>query len=236
MKTGKAIPRTANPELQPLEEWEKKLTDVLLNIRNQFLKLGETLYLAQKELSAADYKKLLSYVEQYSLKDADIKSSIAAFLHTRPDLGTEEDHRIDPALVFAGAKNSKILFMDEHDQKRLLSTEKFKTVMSNGKIDREKTWSELSEVQRNTLIGKGGKILTINDQMDQIRGKKNAAIYPLGSIEAQKSGITFSGREGLMNLKGSFTEVAKMILESVCWDQLQAAVEEIQEESEEKVG
>ncbi len=217
--------------LKTLQQWQSQLEQILLNIRAQFLKLGEALYNAQRELSAADYKQLMSYVEQYSLKDADIKSAIAAYLHTRKDLGTENDHRIDPALVFAGAKNSKILFMDEQDQKRLLSDEKFQVIMPNGKPDRAKTWKEMNEVQRNTLIGKGGKILNINEQMDNMRGKKNAAIYPLGSIEAQKSGLTLIGRDGSMHLKVSWTEFAKMLLSAECWDRIVESVEEVRQES-----
>src|SRR5581483_12476427 len=120
-----------------LQEWQSVLEQILLNYRDQFLKLGETLYHAQfcKELSPADYKQLLAYVEQWGIKSADIKSAIAAYLYTRKDLGTEDDQRIDPVLVFAGAKNSKILFMDEQDQQRLVNGEKFEVLMSNGKPD-----------------------------------------------------------------------------------------------------
>lgn len=217
--------------LKTLKQWQDQLEGILLNIREQFLKLGESFYHAFKELSGADYKKLEAYAGQYGLKDADIKSCVAAYLYTRKDLGTETDHRISPELVFAGAKNSKILFMDEQDQQRLVSGEKFQVVMQNGKPDQPKPWSDLTEVARNTLIGKGGKILTVSEQMANMRGKKNAAIYPLGSIEAQKSGLTFIGRDNSMHLKSSWIEVAKMLLLAEhggqsAWDTLSEAVEE----------
>jgi hypothetical protein len=213
-----------------LEQWQNQLDDILLNIRNQFLRLGETLYFAQKELSKADYDKLISYVAQYSLKDADIKSAIAAFLSTREDLGDETDKRIDPALVFAGAKNSKILFMDKQDQKRLLSKEKFEVVMQNGKPDKPKTWNEMNEVQRNTLIGKGGQILSVSEQINNLRGKKNTNISPLGEVLVQGKNIVLVDRDNIVHLTASFAEFARMLFDSEAIDPLDAAVKDFQQE------
>ncbi len=221
----------ATKKLKTVQEWQHLLEQILLDIRRQFIKLGETLYHAQNELSVQDYKKVVSYVEQYSLKDADIKSAIAAYLHEHPDLGTEDDQRIDPALVFAGAKNSKILFMDKQDQQRLLSGEKFQVIMPNGKPDKPKAWKEMNEVQRNTLIGKGGKILSVGAQLDNLRGKDKAALYPLGSIEGEKNRLVFSSRNGSTHLQVSYAEFARMLLAAECWETLTTAVEEVKQES-----
>jgi hypothetical protein len=219
-----------------LEQWEKEADGLLLDIRKNFIKLGEIMFFAQDELEGKDWKVLLDHIKKWGLRDADLRAARASFLYEHPDLGKpdngdDKEERIAPELLFAGAKNSKVLFMDKEDQDRLLSGEKFQTVMSNGKVDKAKAWAELSDPQRNMLIGKGGKILTVAEQQASLTGKKNMGLYPLGSLELIKGNVVCTSRNSDWKLQCSLTDFAKMILkDDGFWDALQEAVDDAQQE------
>jgi hypothetical protein len=188
-----------------LEQWEREVDGLLLDIRRNFIKLGEIMFFAHQDLTAEEYSNFAKHIRQWGLRDADMKAARAAFLYEHPNLGKsdngdDKEERIAPELLFAGAKNSKILFMDKEDQERLLSGEKFQTVMSNGKVDKAKTWNELSDPQRNMLIGKGGKILTVAEQQASL-GRKNVGLYPLGSIELIKENVVCTSRNSEWKFK-----------------------------------
>jgi hypothetical protein len=170
----------------------------------------------------------MSYIRQYSLKDCDVKAAIAAFLYEHPDLGAKEDLRIHPKLLFHGAKNSKILHMDKEDQDRLLSNEKFQVVQPNGKPCEPKTWSELNEVHRNTLIGKGGKILSVQEQLAERPCRKNVAVYPLGSVEKKgQNAQVLVSRDGNMQLQVTWADYTRMLQEADCLEDLKKAIREV---------
>ncbi len=140
-----------------LEKFKEELDDVLLCIRDTFVKLGEKLFEGHEQLKATEYDKLVEYVEKQGIRKSDQRAAVAAFLHGREDLGDEDHERIDPRLVFAGAANSKILSLDKQDQKRLLGNEKFDVLQPSGRAAK-KTWAKMSEQERATLIAKGGRI------------------------------------------------------------------------------
>lgn len=221
-------------------EWQTELDGVLLSIRDQFLKLGEIMHYAYEELAGPEYAELMAYIRKWGLKDADVRAAKAAFLFQHPELGKNEKgqdkqgvERVAPELLFAGAKNSKILNMDKEDQQRLLSKEKFDVVMSNGKVDpTPKSWDELTDVQRNVLVGKGGEIQTVDKQIAAMNGTpKNLGMYPLGSVELTKSGVIFTSRDGKWHLRVSLPDYAKMLLrEKGLWDALKEAVDDAEQE------
>ena len=195
--------------MKTLEQFKQDLDDVVLAIRDNFIRLGEKLYEARSALSAEDYDNLLFYVEKQGIRRSDQRAATAAFLFKHPSVGVEFDHRIDPCLVFAGAKNSKVLAMDKEDQQRLLSNEKFEILQPSGRSEK-KTWVEMTDHERNTLIGKGGKIRTISEQRDSRKPKANITAFPLGSTELASSQIRFISRDGLWHLhstKENFAEI-----------------------------
>lgn len=226
------MPRTK----KSLEQWEKEADGLLLDIRRNFIKLGEIMFFAHQDLTAEEYADFAKHIRQWGLRDADMRAARAAFLYGHPDLGKpdngdDKEERIAPELLFAGAKNSKVLFMDKEDQERLLSGEKFQTVMSNGKVDKAKSWGELSDPQRNMLIGKGGKILTVASQQASLTGKKNMGLYPLGCIELIKENVVCTSRNSEWKLQASLADFAKMILkDDGFWEDLMSAVEDAKQE------
>lgn len=223
-----------------LEQWEREADGLLLDIRKNFIKLGGIMFFAHQDLTAEEYAVFVKHIHEWGLRDADMRAARAAFLYEHPDMGKpdngdDKEERISPELLFAGAKNSKILFMDKEDQERLLSGEKFQTVMSNGKVDKAKSWDELSDPQRNMLIGKGGKILTVPEQQASLTSKKNMGLYPLGSIELIKDNVVCTSRNSEWKLQASLTDFAKMILkDDGFWEDLMSAVEDAKQEAGER--
>jgi hypothetical protein len=219
-----------------LKEWEKDVDGLLLDIRENFIKLGEIIFFAHQDLTAEEYGVFIKHIRQWGLCEADLRAARAAFLYHRPDLGKQNDEeRISPELLFAGAKNSKILFMDKKDQDRLLSGEKFQALMSNGKADKAKSWQELSDLQRNMLIGKGGKILTIAEQMALLTPRRNMGLYPLGSVEMHKDYVICTSRNSDWHLQCSLTEFAKMILANKgFWEALSRTINDVRQQESPK--
>ena len=219
-----------------LRQWEQEVDGLLLDIRKNFIKLGEIMFFAHQDLSGEENDKFLKHIKDWGHRDADLRAARAAFLYQHPELGKpdngdDREERISPELLFAGAKNSKMLFMDKEDQERLLSGEKFQTVMSNGKVDKPKAWKELSDPQRNMLIGKGGKILTVAEQQASLVGHKNMGLYPLGSVELHKQHVVCTSRNNEWKLQASLVDFAKMILaDDGFWESLTSAIDDAQQE------
>jgi hypothetical protein len=114
--------------------------------------LGELLLRASKDLSADEYQELEDYLLTTWTR-ADLRAARAV---ARGDL--------DPALFPAGVRNSKVLSLNDLDQQRLLSDEKFEVWGNDGRI-RSKTWRDMSPDERNRLLGrKGGRIHTLQEQ------------------------------------------------------------------------
>ncbi len=154
------------------KQYQGELDDIIIAVRKDFVRLGEILWDACKMLGSHDYSKLQDYVMKQGVKKTDQRAAIAAFLFKNPKVGDETELRIDPRLIFAAGGNSKVLSLDKEDQDRLLSEETFFVLQPSGKSPK-KTWGEMTDHERNMLLGKGGKIRTINEQRDATFQKKN---------------------------------------------------------------
>ena len=196
-----------------LDSFKKELDDVLLTIRSSFIKLGEKLWEAKTAVSSAEYDELTTYVEKQGIRHTDQRAAIAAFLFTRQDIGGSNDLRIDPRLIFAGAANSKILSMDKEDQERLLSDERFTVLQPSGRST-AKTWPEMSEQERNTLIGKGGKIRALDEQQcarDMRHPTRNASLVTLERIDINRKLTVLHAKDSPVQMQCDTSLLARMI-------------------------
>lgn len=215
-----------------LDTFKTELDEILICIKESFVKLGEKLYDARSILTADEYGKLQEYVEKQGIRKADQRASIAAHIYQKRQNGgsvQEHEEAINPDLVFAGAANSKIISMDAADQARLLSDEKFEVLQPSGRAVK-KSWAQMSEQERNTLIDKGGKIRTINEQQDSRFRKNNRLMQPVGSIEINEDTAKFVSRDQTVALHISTDNFIRM-LGNKGWDVLLKSKKIVQQEN-----
>lgn len=218
---------------ETVERIKQDLDDVLLSIRTSFIRLGEKLFKARQTLTAEDYDEITMYVEKQGIRRSDQRASIAAYLFENPHLGTHSDNRIEPKLVFAGAANSKILAMDGEDQQRLVSNEQFEVLQPSGR-SADKSWAEMTEQERNTLVGKGGKIKTIDEQRDSQFTKRNASLLRGDKIEITDKKVIIYAREAPVQIKFDISVFARM-LSCEKWSLLTQARQRVRQEIGETV-
>lgn len=217
---------------QKVERIKQDLDDVLLSIRTSFIKLGENLFKARQTLTAEEYDEIMMYVEKQGIRRSDQRASIAAYLFENPHLGGHTDTRIEPKLVFAGAANSKILAMDPEDQERLVTDEEFEVLQPSGRTA-AKSWSHMTEQERNTLVGKGGKITTIDEQKD----RQNAKSIKPNTALLRGCGIEVTGKKVVIHVKDSpvqvqfETPVLARMLDDEKWEMLAKARQKVQQET-----
>lgn len=215
-----------------VERIKQDLDDVLLSIRTSFIKLGEKLFEARQTISAEEYDEIMMYVEKQGIRRSDQRASIAAFLHENTHLGTHTDKRVEPKLVFAGAANSKILAMDQEDQERLISNEEFEVLQPSGR-SATKSWAEMTEQERNTLLGKGGKIRTIDEQTETQYRPKNASHFRGSEIEVTDTKVIIFARETPVQVEFSTAAFVRMLNEQK-WKTLQSARKKISQATGER--
>ncbi len=218
-----------------VEKIKQGLDDVLYGIRTSFVKLGETLFKARQTVTAEEYDEIQVYVEKQGVRRADQRASIAAYLFENPDLGTRRSLRLDPKLVFAGAANSKILAMVSEDQQRLVNDEKFEVLQPSGRRV-IKCWSEMTEVERNSLLGKGGKIMTIDEQ-EECRKKRdmkpNIALLKGCGIDIEDKKVIVHVKDSQVKVQFTIPVFARMLSDEK-WEQLAKARKRVQQETGKK--
>jgi len=138
--------RTVAYWIRELDRAGDRLLDVEGDVRN----LADKLAQAEKNLSGPDFKIIQAHMmARFSFTKADIKAYIDMSLG-----------KLDPRLLLAGAKSSKIMNMSRDDQDRLLTEEVFEVYDNTGQV-REVTWAHMRFDERGRLIGRNGAILPL---------------------------------------------------------------------------
>lgn len=181
-------------KVKDIDQFKIELDDIIGSIEKNYQQLGRVLFEASSVLTNVQFTQLQNYLVKKGIRKTDQQASIAAFLHTNPKLGDDESLRIDPRLVFAGAKSSKVLCLHADDQARLLSNETFGVLQPSGRT-KEKTWADMSDHERNMLIGKGGRILTTNEQQHLLGRKRNMRSSPIGDVEVTHTHVRVTSRD-----------------------------------------
>ncbi len=214
-------------------QFQKELDSILLAVQKGFLRLGEVLFEARAILSHNDFTRLQSYIVKQGPKKTDQRACVAAFLFKHPDKGEEDENRVDPRLIYAGATNSKILSMDREDQDRLLSEEKFAVLQPSRRV-LKKTWAQMTDHERNMLIGKGGKIKHLGEQEDSLRHKANLRWLHGGNVEVTSRNLRVSARDNSTTISYDIENFLRKVGDEG-WEFMNRARKELQQERPSKV-
>jgi hypothetical protein len=169
-----------------METFKDRAVKCLQHIAHHFGELGRVLIDAGK-VSQDEYEELKGFLLNRNLKQADLDAAIKV-----------AKGEVAEALFFAGVASSKILVLNQTDQKRLMSGEEFGLKTATGVV--YKAWDKMDVVEKNQLIGRGG-IKVPEKQI--VRGsipQKVITVYEYISYEDGKDGqvlrLKYGDKEG----------------------------------------
>ena len=146
-----------------LAKWIDDVNSVIVALQQQYVELGQLIYIAGTQLSYSDRKRAVAHLRTAGVSISDQRAALAAYLFEHPDDGAQDDLRIHPRLVFAGCRNNKMLNTTRDDQERLLSDQSFAIVTPKNEVV-QKPWTEMRAYERNQLVARNGAIRDVDAQ------------------------------------------------------------------------
>ncbi len=188
-----------------LEEYSRELEAANLSFASGFIALGRLLWTAEhdSDLSPADYKVLLRKARNFGHNKSTMTVAVAVFLHENPDEKVSGDEAtISPVLANRGVAHSKILWLSDADKKKITAGVPFDVVTDKGE-HASKSWEEMTDTQRNRMVSKGGKILSIADQGALLSDSPHSRNFPWQHIDVVRDEIQIKSRNKRFVLDGT---------------------------------